>query len=60
MASAVQKWLRLGVQLESNVSGSVQPGHINKSPLFWGERSKTNGDDAFPGSVNREGNIDDS
>jgi len=51
-SSAVQKWIRLCVQLENNVSGSVQPGHINKPPLFWGERSKTNSVDQFSVSVN--------
>ena len=43
------------------LSGSLQAGHINKPPLFWSKtkKSTTNGVDAFPGSVNREGNVDD-
>lgn len=40
--SAVQEWMKLGVQLASYVSGSLPPGHINKSPLFWGKSSKIN------------------
>lgn len=51
---AIQKWIRLGVQLESKCPSSVEPSHINKPPLFWGKRSKTNGVDAFPGSVNTD------
>jgi hypothetical protein len=45
-------WMGLGVQIQTNVSGSLQPDHINKSPLFWSKRSKTNCVDPFPVSTN--------
>ena len=59
--SAVQKWIRLGVQLESNVVGLSTTRSHQQTPfvLEQKEKSTTNGVDAFPGSVNREGNIDD-
>ena len=59
--SAVQKWIRLGVQLESNVVGLSTTRSHQQTPfvLEQKEKSTTNGVDAFPGSVNREGSIDD-
>lgn len=36
----VQEWMRQCIQLGRNVSGSLHPGHINKSPFVLGGKKE--------------------